>query len=111
MKELKPGMMCLIVGGTNENNIGKIVTLCSFVKVGDLVDVGTIRGLWSRSMDAWLVRGECLVTEKWVGGEKTEIEINDYCCVCHKFLMPLKGDDDELSKEADKDFILERVQS
>lgn len=66
--ELKPGMLCLIIGSdTCPENIGKAVTLETLIKKGEHIHINgeTLCYAASAGKQAWLVKGEGLRVSKF----------------------------------------------
>ena len=94
--KLEPGMLCLVIGyRADPVNLGKLVTLKSFHKKGEVLPlVNTVASL---VQDCWLVEGENL-TRSWRCGLTNKIVTYVDCSGIFKseHLMPVRPEEDPL---------------
>jgi hypothetical protein len=88
MSQLKPGDLALIIKSTNEENIGRVVTIVSFTCQGERIDQDNA-GFSIADHGDVIVDGEIVVRRKRDKKIKHTVSRHVFSPDC---LMPLRGD-------------------
>lgn len=89
MSQFKTGDLALIVNSSNEENIGRVVTVSGFANKGDGVSHGDV-GFVMAGSDGWIiVDGEIVVNR--IGLPSLKFTVSRHIFL-RSYLMPLRGD-------------------